>query len=110
MEKDRKFGDIPDWAKRGPISVSNFDFRSELHGFIKKWGDKWPYLSNNETVSSTADHGAWDQYFRDHLGGFPKTYVMFRDGAIRYMNLPEARPEVFDPSYPGAKVVRFPGN
>lgn len=38
-------------------------------------------------------------YFWDHLGGFPPTAQLFRNDTIRYLNVPEDRPEVFDPSY-----------
>lgn len=99
MEKHRKFGDIPEWAKNGPVTLKNYDLRVELHGKIKAWGDKWPMLSNDENYPETADRGAWDLYFRDHLGGFPPTYRLFRDGRIRYLNLPERTPELFDTSY-----------
>lgn len=68
---------------------------------IKKWGDKWPFLSRNPEVPATADEQSWDEYFRGHLGGFPASYQLFRGGTIRYYNVPETLPELFDPSYQG---------
>lgn len=96
----RDFGDIPPWAKAGAVNLKNYDLRAEWHGAkIKMWGNNWPFLSHNPQVKETADEHAWDLYFRDHLGGFPKTYRLFRDGVIRYFNAPEATPELFDQNY-----------
>lgn len=66
---------------------------------MKQWKDNWPFLSNDPEVQATADKDKWELYFRDHLGGFPASYVLFRDGVIRYLNMPEAKPETFDPTY-----------
>jgi len=84
----------------GSISLNNYDQRMQFHGkAIKMWGDEWPILSHDPTIPSTANEQAWHQYFRDHLGGFPKTYQLYKNGDIRYLNMPEELPENFDPTY-----------
>jgi len=95
----RKFGEIPAWAKEGPITGRNYDLRAEWYGAkVKQWGDNWPFLSHDDTFPATADEVAWDAYFRS-LDGMPTVYRMFRDGIIRHMNVPEARPELFDTTW-----------
>lgn len=99
---NRKFGELPEWAQGGPITLKNYDLRMEWYGVkIKQWRDNWPFLSRDPDVRSTADEIAWEVYFRDHLGGFPASWQNFRDGSMRYLNVPEARPELFDMSYGG---------
>jgi hypothetical protein len=109
MERDRKFGNIPEWAKKGPINLNNYDLRAEMHGIMKEWGEHWPFLSHDDQCPPTADEGEWDRYFRDHLGGFPPTFRMYRDGAVRYLNMPEADPQDFDTSY-RPRVIFLPRN
>lgn len=98
-ELNRKFGSTPEWAKKGPISVANYDMRAELHGVLKQWTDRWPYLTSAEDGKDTADRNEWDLYFRDHLKGFPMSYRLFRDGVIEHWNAPDVSPVEFDPSY-----------
>jgi len=105
-EVDRKFGSIPMWAKAGPISRKNYDYRAELHGFLKQWADTWPFLSSNKELPGTANEHAWERYFTVHLGGYPTTFRMFRSGALTYLNMPEATPELFDSSYVQSKLYQ----
>lgn len=99
-QSNRKFGEIPDWAKTGPITLMNYDLRMEWYGAkVKMWGNEWPFLSHDPDVKSTANEDAWMSYFWDHLGGFPPSAKTFRDGVIRYLNVPESKPDFFDPSY-----------
>ena len=101
----RKFGEIPDWAKKGPVTLRNYDLRCEWYGAkIKQWGDNWPFLSKDPDFSSTADEAAWERYFLKWLHGFPPSYQLYRRGVIKYYNLPEARPELFEPAYGGRDV------
>lgn len=89
---------------KGNVSRANFDQRSQWYGTkIKKWGDSWPYLSNKADVPATADAQAWADYFHQ-LGGGSPVYEAFKAGIIKFMNMPEARPEVFDTAY--KRVVR----
>lgn len=96
---ERKFGEIPDWAKKGDITLENYDLRVEQYGVAARWEDNWPFLSRIDHYPSTADEGEWDLYFRDVLGGFPKTYQLYRDGVINALNLPEKHPGNFDPRF-----------
>src|SRR5215475_5692870 len=100
MKQQRKFGEIPLWAKQGPINLKNYDLRVENYGAeIKKWRDHWPFLSSDPGWPSTADHGAWHYYFESHLGGFPPSYQAFMLGKMKFLNMPEATPELFDTSF-----------
>ena len=96
MAKDIK---IPDWVKKSPITLKTYDLRVLWYGEIKQWGDHWPFLSRDPDVAGSAVESAWDAYFRDHLGGFPPTYRLYRDGVIQHLNAPETLPELFDPTY-----------
>jgi hypothetical protein len=83
-----------------PISLKNYDKRMLWYGtVIKKWGNEWPVLSHDPNIPSTANETAWHEYFRNHLGGFPPAYRLFRDGKITFLNMPEELPENFDPTY-----------
>ena len=110
MKSKRPFGEIPDWAKKGPVTLRNFDLRVEWYGAkIKQWGDNWPFLSNIREYPTTADQAAWERYFLEVLGAYPPSYRLFKRGVIRAYNLPEATPELFDPSFdprPKLTVIR----
>jgi hypothetical protein len=97
---------IPDWVKKGSVTLRNYDLRAFWFGRdIKQWGDDWPLLSRNpDEAESTADELAWELYFRDHLGGFPGSFKLYRDGVIDIWNAPDLRPEPeFDPTYSACK-------
>jgi hypothetical protein len=84
----------------GPVTVKNYDARMRHYGEkIKIWQDEWPFLSNRPGTPATADQAAWDEYFRNHLGGYPPTYRLFKAGKIGFLNMPEELPELFDISY-----------
>lgn len=108
MARDKHpFGEIPDWAKRGPVTLQNYDLRVEWYGAkIKQWRDSWPFLSRDQETPATADEVAWDRYFTAQLGGYPPSYRLFRQGVIRFYNVPEARPETFEPGYTPLRVIR----
>lgn len=95
----RKFGEIPAWALKGPITAANYDLRAEWHGARKKLEANWPFLSHDPDVPATADAPAWDRYFGGHLGEYPASYQLFRAGKIKFYNVPEEQPELFDTSY-----------
>jgi hypothetical protein len=98
---------MPDWVKKGPVTLRNYDLRAIwFGGEIKQWGDEWPFLTRQEDLTSTADEGEWDAYFRDHLGGFPPSYRLFRDGIIKHWNAPDIAPgPEFDPSWKRQREV-----
>lgn len=83
----------------GPITAKNYDQRMQAYGIKMALEDNWPFLSRDPNIPATADEPAWDIYFRDHLKEFPPTYRLYRKGVIRYLNVPEAKPELFDPNY-----------
>ena len=67
---------------------------------VKHWENNWPFLSHDEgDYPATASETAWEWYFLMHLGGYPKSYRLFKNGTIKYYNVPEAQPELFDMSY-----------
>ena len=84
-----------------PITLQNYDQMVWWYGTkIKQWANNWPCLSHAEDeFPSTASETAWDRYFNDHLGGYPKSYKLFKTGVMRFYNVPEAQPEIFDISY-----------
>jgi hypothetical protein len=61
-----------------------------------------PYLrlpGKIEEGEEIADYIGWMQYFIRHLGGFPRQVRMFVEGYIGALNVPENRPEEFDPAF-----------
>lgn len=83
-----------------PITLSNYEVRMQWYGkAIRMYEDNWPFLSKNPAIPPTANEQAWHEYFRNHLGGFPKTYRLYIDGIIPYLNMPEEFPEDFDTTY-----------
>jgi len=80
-----------------PITIQNYDQMVLLYGKLKQWHDSWPFLSHDEDrYASTASERVWDRYFLDHLGGYPASYKLFKDGVIDFYNVPEVSPELFD--------------
>lgn len=71
-----------------------------LYGKLKQLGDNWPFLSHDEDrYPATASETTWDRYFNGHLGGYPASYRLFKNGVINFYNVPEVSPELFDISY-----------
>jgi hypothetical protein len=102
-ELKRKIGEIPAWAMKGPIDLKNFALRAEWYGYrVMQWGSDWPFLSSDPDMPGTADVRAWSRYFTAHLGGYPPVFELFRNGTIRFFNVPDMKPEDFDASYAGA--------
>ena len=83
------------------VNRTNYDERVWWHGTkIKQWENNWPFLSHDEDrYPATANETAWDRYFLEHLGGYPASYRLFKKGVIKFYNVPEARPELFDTSW-----------
>ena len=103
-KKDRKWGEIPAWMIKAPVTLLNYDQKAEHHG-VKLAGlkDNWPFVSNRENEEDTANREAWEDYFWKHLGGWPRSYRLFRDGVIPSYNFPTVIPEEFDTSYRSPK-------
>jgi hypothetical protein len=71
-----------------------------LYGRLKQIGDNWPFLSHDEDrFPATASETVWDRYFTEHLGGYPTSYRLFKTDRIKFYNVPEAQPELFDISW-----------
>ena len=100
MIRKRKFGEIPAWTIKAPVTRTNHDQKAEYHGVnVAKWNDNWPFVSNDEDYADTADRATWEDYFWKYLGGWPESYKLFRNGVMKSYNLPEASPELFDPRW-----------
>lgn len=99
MDKPRAFGEIPHWAKTGPITLRNYGYRVELHCQAKAAERN----GTHPTIKiGTDEFRLWRQYFECHLGGLP--VVMERmlqnpNDDRREMTVPEIPPQWFDPSF-----------
>lgn len=94
--KERAFGDIPPWAKLGPVRKGNYSYRAELHCSIKT-GER--HGAHPTLKRDSPELAAWMKYFDDHLGGRPLCFRMLLDGSVAEMTLPERFPEWFDPTF-----------
>jgi hypothetical protein len=98
---ERKFGEMPFWAKTGPIDHRNYSYRAEAHCARKsreRDGMHPTIKRDGPTIR------LWKEYFDRHLGGRPKAFKMLMDGSIMEMTVPEETPQWFDPSFePQAK-------
>lgn len=102
---ERRFGEIPEWAKTGPIDLRNYDYRVEWHCAERsqKRGGTHPTIK-----LGSADFRLWHEYFTQHLGGLPWAMKALIDSQIESMVVPEQVPQWFDPSFtpsPGYRVV-----
>jgi hypothetical protein len=93
MKKDRKFGEVPEWAQHGPITLQNYSFRAELH--CKLMGR----TEHPTIVLGTTECERWRSYFQYHLGGYPQAMWMLIERQIKEMTVPESDPQVFDPNW-----------
>jgi hypothetical protein len=91
----REFGEIPSWAKHGPVTLANYSFRAEL--YCKLAGRK-----EHPTIElGTTECELWRSYYQYHLGGYPQAMWMLVQNQIKEMTVPEEDPELFDPSWIG---------
>lgn len=106
MERNRKFGEIPLWAKEGPITLENYSLRVELH--CKIIG-----RTEHPTITlGTTECERWRSYFQYHLGGYPQAMWMLIQDQIKEMTVPDLDPQVFDATWCGinrtASLVELP--
>lgn len=95
MERKKSTGWImPDWAKRGAVSVRNYDHRAMQYGLDKQWKDSWPTIA-----IGGEGFREWFEYFARHLGGMPWAFQALLMREIAQMNMPEMLPQHFDPSF-----------
>ena len=101
-QAERKFGSIPDWAKRGPIDRKNFVYRAELHCSVKSEERKGAHPTICKRMPEFA---AWKAYF-EWLGGYSWVFQMILDdeNPDREYTVPELQPEWFDASYSPQRV------
>ena len=93
---DRKFGEIPEHHKTGPVTLRNYNFRAEWHASIQnaKRKGEHPIIR-----IGSPEFAGWFEYFEQHLRGFPWPMKQLLAGRINAMTVPELRPEWFDPSF-----------
>lgn len=97
-QAERVYGEIPAWAKTGPITLRNYSFRAEAHCKTK--------TAERQGAHPTIQLGAdefrlWRQYFEEHLGGLPMAMhrMLQNPDDQRQMSVPEPLPQWFDPSF-----------
>lgn len=102
---ERKYGEIPEWAKAGEIGLRNYDLRVEAHNAERsaKRGGSHPIITRKST-----EFRLWHEYFARHLGGFPWAFQALLDEKIESMTLPEQEPQWFDPSFAATPGYRVP--
>jgi len=102
--KTRGYGEIPTWAMGGNVNLRNYDLRAEF--YMKTRSDagrkdtpylRLPHLRSDDEV--VGDFPGWMQYFMRHLGGYPRTVRMWLEGGLPALNVPEDKPEAFDPMF-----------
>ena len=101
---ERAFGKIPDWAKLGPISLKNYDYRAEAHMALHsvKRASQHPTITRQ-----SPEFLEWFEYFERHLGDLNWAMNALWRGQIGEMTVPEERPQWFDSSFaptPGYRV------
>lgn len=95
-QTERRFGEIPDWAKTGPIDLKNYDYRAEWH-----CADRSPKRGGAHPIIKlgSPEFPAWHEYFVRHLGGVPWAMKALIAGDIESFTAPEQMPQWFDPSF-----------
>lgn len=92
----RKLGEMPLWARVGPIDLRNYNYRAEKHCADRSndRGGKHPTI----TLMSP-ELPFWRKYFEHWLGGHPWAFQRLLDAQIAEMTVPEQEPQWFDPSF-----------
>mgnify|MGYP001613941793 CR=1 FL=1 len=90
------YGKIPEWAKKGPISLKNYDYRVEQHNASHsvERGGEHPIISLD-----SHEFPLWHEYFTSHLGGLPWAMRAVINKEIWSMTVPEKIPQWFDSSF-----------
>jgi hypothetical protein len=104
-KRERAYGEIPDWAKQGPIDLANYSFRAELHCRDRS---KDRTGAHPTIVRGTEEFRVWREYFEKHLRGYPRVMQLMLENPQdrREMTVPEKWPQWFDPSFkPDPKYV-----
>lgn len=95
---ERKFGTMPDWANRGPVTLRNYPYRAEAHcaAHRDERNGEHPTIKRPSPGFSL-----WRQYFETHLGGLPAAMerLLQAEPERAEMTVPEREPTWFDPSF-----------
>jgi hypothetical protein len=91
VKSERKFGDIPYWAKQGPITGANYSYRAEQH-CAASGRDSHPTIKRG-----MASLDEWWEYF-GYLGQIPVAFQRIIDdpNSEAEFTVPEERPQWFD--------------
>jgi len=101
------------WAKTGAVTLENYDLRAEwIMSLASKGGNsEHSYLrlpgkcAEDEVVG---DFWGWLEYWLHFLGGLPRQPRMFIEGYLGALNVPNEKPEDFDPPFQRSKVWHGP--
>ena len=96
--RERKFGEIPAWARPGPVTGKNYPFRAEA--YCAAIGDARGRM--HPTVKKgMPEFYEWWEYFERHLKHIPVNFQTIIDEphSQREFSVPELRPEEFDGSF-----------
>lgn len=97
-QAERVYGEIPAWAKTGPITLRNYSYRAEVHCKTKTVERQGAH----PTIQlGTDEFKLWRQYFEVHLGGLPMAMqrMLQNPDDQRHMSVPEPLPQWFDTSF-----------
>lgn len=98
LSKERKFGDVPLWARGGPIDAKNYAYRAEMYcaAISQTRGHVHPTV--HKGMPEFLD---WWEYFERHLGRIPATFQRIIDEphSQREFSVPEIVPQLFDSSF-----------
>lgn len=84
---------MPPWAKTGPVTARNYNYRAEEHCAAKSFERE----GMHPTISlESPEFPLWLAYFDSLPGGRPYPFVMLVRGEIREMTVPEQIPQWFD--------------
>lgn len=100
--RERKFGEIPVWARSGPITGKNYAYRAEA--YCAAIGDSRGRM--HPTVKKgMLEFYEWWQYFERHLEHIPVSFQTIIDEphSQREFTVPELSPEAFDAAFIGYK-------
>lgn len=106
QSKERKFGEIPAWAKVGPITGKNYAYRAEAYcaALADTRGHSHPTIRKD-----IPEFYQWWEYFT-WLGRIPVGFqvIINEPHSQREFTVPETNPELFDMRFVPTKGWRPP--
>lgn len=104
LQRERKFGEIPTWAKSGAIDARNYSYRAEAYcaAVSKSRGGTHPSVRRDSDA-----FWEWYEYFC-RLGRIPVAFKRLIDEphSEREFSVPAERPEEFDTRFMPTKGWR----